>query len=122
MNKTSKTKKGKKEMKNTLENARKNSTLSVGGILTEIVDFLKGHKKPASPVVIASALSVKSKKVRTTMQRRLDLAEGNKALVNSGIIELPNKGGFVRLTTDQGTKEDRSKTRYEWKRNIPKSW
>ena len=110
---------------NKLKKARANNlTLGGGNILSEIVEFLKKHKAPASPKVIADALSVPRKKVRTTMQKSLSLADGKKADVNSGIIELSdnNGGGFVRLTKEGATEEDSSKNRYEWKRNIPTSW
>ena len=50
--------KEKKMKKNTLENARKNSTLGGGSILSKIVDFLMGTKRhtSSSPFFAASDL------------------------------------------------------------------
>ena len=122
-NKQPKQKKEKK-MNQSLKKAREKSTLGTGNLLAEIVVFLQGHKKSASPVVIAEAISVKNRKVRNTMQKRLSLADGKKAQINAGIVEVPKAygGGFVRLTKVTPTASDSSRNRYEWKRTIPKSW
>ena len=111
------------QMKSNLEKARAKNVLGNGSTISEIIAFLMSVKKVVSPVEIANELSVKPKQVRNQMQKRLNLAKGQKAVVNGGIIELPNKKGFIRLTkVNKSDSKDGSINRYEFSKSIKKAW
>ena len=106
-----------------LDKAREKNSLGTGNLVSEIIAYLMTKKRAVSPVELAEALSVETKPVRNQMQRRLNLAKGKKAVVNGGIIELPNKGGFVRLTKVSKTdSKDGSINRYEFSKSVKKAW